>query len=47
MAWLASERPELTVREFAYVVEEKAGRTDAANLLKAFDAKVAIKSTDL
>ena len=47
IAWLASERPELTVREFANVVEEEAGRTDAANLLKAFDAKVTIKSTDL
>ena len=47
IAWLAIERPELTVGEFANVVREIAGRIDVANLLKAFDAKATRESTDI
>ena len=44
--WLVAERPELTVGEFATVVKEKARRTDAADKLKAFDAKATKESID-
>ena len=44
IAWLATERPELTVREFANVVREIAGRIDVANLLKLFDTKATRES---
>ena len=44
---LATERPELTVWEFANVVRTKARRTDVANRLKAFDAKATKELTDV
>lgn len=44
IAWLATERPELTVREFANVVREIAGRIDVANRLKLFDTKATRES---
>ena len=34
---LASSRPNLTVKEFATVVEEKAKRKDVSRLLRAYD----------
>lgn len=46
IAWLVAEKPELTVGEFFTVVKEKARRTDAADKLKAFDAKATKESTD-
>ncbi|PFX19991.1 Tumor necrosis factor receptor superfamily member 19 [Stylophora pistillata] len=45
IAWLVAEKPELTVGEFATVVKDKARRTDAADKLKAFDAKATIELT--
>lgn len=45
--WLATERPELAVWEFANVVRREAGRTDVANRLKAFDAKATKELTDV
>ncbi|PFX20003.1 hypothetical protein AWC38_SpisGene15574 [Stylophora pistillata] len=44
--WLVAEMPELTVGEFTTVVKEKARRTDAADKLKAFDAKATKESID-
>lgn len=46
ITWLVAEKPELTVGEFATVVKEKGRRTDAADKLKAFDAKATKESTD-